>query len=180
MVKSGEFREDLYFRLNAFQVQLPCLASYPERIAGLASHFAESSAKRQDREFRGFSTGFLAKLENYSWPGNVRELKNCIDFAVAISLGGELDEDCLPPYVQCMAMETDPGAALYIFPTDYRAAKSHFERSYLNEILRRFEGRINITAKETGLSKVTLIDKIRRYEIDIRRIKYSTHLQEKT
>ncbi len=61
-------------------------------------------------------------------------------------------------------------------PTDYREAKSFFERTYLQEILFRFEGKINLTAKRTGLSKVTLIDKIRRYEIDVPAIKYQSHI----
>jgi DNA-binding NtrC family response regulator len=180
MVAAGEFREDLYFRVNTFQIELPALAASPERIPPLAARFGESAAERQGREFLGMSVEFLEELRRYSWPGNVRELKNCMDFAVAVSQSGSLTPDCLPPYVSADSTGVEPPAYISSFPTDYRQAKSHFERSYLQEILKRFEGRINLTARETGLSKVTLIDKIRRYEIDVKRIKYSAFAQEKT
>mgnify|MGYP001546840498 CR=1 FL=1 len=65
------------------------------------------------------------------------------------------------------------------FPSDYREAKSAFERAYLTQVLSRFEGKINLTAKRSGLSKVTLIDKIRRYEIDVPTIKFQAHQRSK-
>jgi DNA-binding NtrC family response regulator len=179
MVKSGEFREDLYFRINTFQIELPSLSSAPEKIPYLASDFAALAAERQGKDFFGMSPTFLDTLKQYPWPGNVRELKNCLEFAVAMSPDGTLTPECLPPYVHAGQAESGLDPVLLAYPTDYRQAKSHFERSYLKEILGRFEGKINLTARETGLSKVTLIDKIRRYEIDVKRIKYSTYTQEK-
>lgn len=179
MVQEGLFREDLYFRLNAFQIELAGLSANPERIASLASRFACAAAEKQEKAAVDLAPEFIEQLKLYPWPGNVRELKNCIEFAVAVSPNGRLTPDCLPPYVHSAFPETERGAAQAAFPTDYRLAKSHFERLYLHEILRRFQGRINLTAKETGLSKVTLIEKIRRYEIDVKRIKYGAHVQEK-
>ncbi|MGZ3668603.1 MAG: sigma 54-interacting transcriptional regulator [Bdellovibrionota bacterium] len=180
MVAAGTFREDLYFRLNTFQLELPALAGFPERIPPLAAEFAEQAAARQGRPFQALSADFLRELVSYSWPGNVRELKNCMEFAVAMSSGGKLDADCLPPYLKAAGASLPSAETGIAYPSDYREAKSHFERSYLNAVLKRFEGRINLTARETGLSKVTLIDKIRRYEIDVKRIKYSAYAQEKT
>ena len=170
MVAAGEFREDLYFRLNVFHVELAGLATEPERIPQLAARFAGEASRRQARPYLGMDPPFLSALRRHNWPGNVRELKNCIDFAVAMSEDGRLTEACLPPFV----LDTGPRAAeaaMEAFPTDYREAKSSFERVYLRQVLRRCEGRINRTAKESGLSKVTLIEKIRRYDIDVNRIK---------
>jgi DNA-binding NtrC family response regulator len=173
MVAAGEFREDLYFRVNTFQVELPSLASVPERIPALAERFAREAAARQGRPHDGLSPDLLRELRCLPWPGNVRELKNCLEFAVAMSPGGALGPESLPPYLRGPAPAAAPAA--FPFPNDYREAKSHFERVYLREVLRRFDGRINVTARETGLSKVTLLEKIRRYGIDVHRIRYAAH-----
>ncbi len=174
MVASGEFREDLYFRLNTFQAELPCLAADPERIPALAARFAEESALKQHKAYLGMSPPFLAELKRYHWPGNVRELKNSVEYSVAMSDSGSLSPEDLPDYLR-----EEQGAPLResftLYPTDYREAKSTFERSYLSEMLKRFEGRINHTARESGLSKVTLIEKIRRYQIDVKSIKLGAY-----
>ncbi|HEY8278165.1 MAG TPA: sigma-54 dependent transcriptional regulator [Bdellovibrionota bacterium] len=175
LVKTGEFREDLYFRINTFQVELPALASTPERIPSLAAEFAVKAAERQDRPYTGMSQEFLQELKHFSWPGNLRELKNAMEFAVAMSPEGTLTPACLPSYLETVTPEREAASMLAAFPTDYRQAKSLFERSYFHEVLQRFEGRINLTAREAGLSKVTLIEKIRRYEIDVRRIKHKSY-----
>ncbi len=179
MVKAGEFREDLYFRINTFQIELPSLNAAPEKIPHLAANFAALAAERQGRDFIGMSPAFIDELKCYTWPGNIRELKNCLEFAVALSPDGTLTPECLPTYVRTGHEEAVLDSILLSYPTDYRQAKSHFERSYLKEILGRFEGKINLTAKETGLAKGTLIDKIRRYEIDVKRIKFNTYQQGK-
>lgn len=180
MVKEGTFREDLYFRLNTFQVELANLAAEPARIPTLAARFAAEAAGKQEKEFQSMTPEFLDALRRYHWPGNVRELKNSIEYALAMSETGTLSPESLPLYVRDEPPPEAGGNAV-AFPSDYREAKNGFERSYLNEILRRFDGRINHTAKETGLSKVTLIEKIRRYNIDVKRIKYGVYAsQEKT
>ena len=175
MVANGEFREDLYFRLNTFQVELPSLCAEPDRVVSLAARFASEAAGKQGKPYGGMSQMFLDEIKRYQWPGNVRELKNALEYSVAMNEGGNLLPEDLPVYLQ--EEESVPTAGSFtLYPTDYREAKSTFEKSYFSEILRRFEGRINHTARETGLSKVTLIEKIRRYEIDIKRIKYGAHL----
>lgn len=180
MVNAGEFREDLYFRVNTFQFHLADLQEEPARIVPLAEEFAKSAAASQNKEYLGMQEAFRSELESYPWPGNVRELKNAMEFAVAMSVGDLLGMECLPPYMRAARNGSDSKvkALISAFPSDYREAKLSFERTYLQEILLRFEGKINLTAKKTGLSKVTLIDKIRRYEIDIPSIKYKAHIQQ--
>lgn len=175
MVKKGEFREDLFFRVNTFQVHLPDLASDQTRIAALAERFASEAAKAQNRPFERIDPAALEAIKSYGWPGNVRELKNAMEFSVAMNGEGPLLAESLPPLVRAGSRSPLSQQAV-AFPTDYREAKSYFERTYLEEVLYRFEGKINVTARRSGLSKVTLIDKIRRYEIDIPAIKYRSHL----
>jgi DNA-binding NtrC family response regulator len=178
MVAQREFREDLYFRVNTFQIHLPDLASDPERIIDMAGRFAAEAAASQNREYDGISLAAQEAMKNYGWPGNVRELKNAMEFAVAMKGEGPIGPDSLPPLVRAGSRAPLAEQAA-VFPTDYREAKCHFERTYLEEILYRFDGKINVTAKRSGLSKVTLIDKIRRYEIDIPAIKYRAHVAAK-
>lgn len=178
MVRKGEFREDLYFRVNTFQIHLPDLASDPERIQELAEKFAAEAAQAQNRAFEGIQYAAAEVMRNYGWPGNVRELKNAMEFAVAMNGEGPLSAESLPPLVRAGSRSPLSELAV-VFPTDYREAKSHFERTYLEEVLYRFDGKINLTARRSGLSKVTLIDKIRRYEIDIPTIKYRAHMSAK-
>ena len=180
MVAKGEFREDLYFRLNTFEISLPSLCAEPARLLQLAREFALAAASQLGRACPIFGPDFLREIEGYSWPGNVRELKNAMEYAVAMGNENQLSAADLPAQVKAGAKVSAPAVgAAGDLPTDYREAKSFFERLYLEEILRRFDGRINLTAKRTGLSKVTLIDKIRRYEIDVPAIKYRAHLAAK-
>jgi DNA-binding NtrC family response regulator len=176
MIRDGGFREDLYFRINTFEIHLPNLSSDPTRIFDLARKFALAASSRQQRACPSFSPNFLKSLEAYPWPGNIRELRNCIEFALALCSESTLEPESLPAYIRENTISHRAPQALALFPADYRAAKSLFERAYLEEILTRYEGRINQTARETGLSKVTLIEKVRRYEIDVKRIKYTAHL----
>lgn len=181
-VEAGRFREDLYFRLNTFEIRMPELASQPDRILILAEKFARETSQLQGRAFLGIDPGCQHALRTYGWPGNVRELKNAMEYAVALNGEGPLEAASLPAYVR-QGRETvkagEPGAPSRYFPSDYREAKQQFERNYLQEMLLRFGGGVNRTAKETGISKVTLIDKIRRYDIDVPAIKYEAHLAAK-
>jgi DNA-binding NtrC family response regulator len=180
-VEAGRFREDLYFRLNTFEIRVPELASQPDRILALAEGFLREACRQQGRAYAGVSEGFSRALRAYAWPGNVRELKNAMEYAVALSGDGPLEPDALPAYVRQgrESAAPNPNAPARFFPSDYREAKRHFERTYLREMLLRFGGGVNRTAKETGISKVTLIDKIRRYDIDVPALKYEAHLAAK-
>ncbi|RZA08286.1 MAG: sigma-54-dependent Fis family transcriptional regulator [Proteobacteria bacterium] len=183
-VEAGRFREDLFFRLNTFEIRMPELASQPDRIATLSESFARDAARQQGRAYLGMEPSFLLALRAYGWPGNVRELKNAMEYAVALNAEGPLDPEALPAYVkggrENAAGSGPAGASPKTFPRDYREAKQQFERAYLREMLLRYHGRVNQTAKETGISKVTLIDKIRRYDIDMPSIKYEAHMTAKS
>ena len=100
-VEEGRFREDLYYRLRVVEIELPPLRERVEDIPALAHHFLDSSAKRMDREFLGFSNAAMDRLVAYRWPGNVRELANEIERAAALANpGGSIGLDDLSEHVR--------------------------------------------------------------------------------
>lgn len=179
MIKKGEFREDLYFRLNTFQIRQPDLSGDSKRISSLANQFAHEAAIKQNKSFVAIGSDLMEELIAYSWPGNIRELKNAMDFAVAMSSGNILTRELIPPYMKEKQIHTDNSELKSNLPTSYREAKEYFEKLYFAETLKKFDGKVNLTARKSGISKVTLIEKIRKYEIDIPKIKYESHLQAK-
>lgn len=128
---AGRFREDLYYRLNVFPIQVPPLRDHREDIPLLAKHFIDSSVKELRCPKPRLTRAAITKLQNYHWPGNIRELRNVIERAVIISRGGALDFD-LP------ASE----AALVLRPPERRGSES--EPDFLTEAELRQRERENL------------------------------------
>ena len=95
-IKSGEFRQDLYYRLNVVSVVSPPLREHREDIPALALYFANKYACRCKRSFKGITAEARSVLMQYSWPGNVRELENAIEHAIVMGLTGEIQLEDLP------------------------------------------------------------------------------------
>ena len=95
-IKAGEFRQDLYYRLNVVSVSLPPLREHREDIPKLALHFANKFAAKSKRGFKGISAEARSLLMQYSWPGNVRELENAIEHAIVLGLTDEILPEDLP------------------------------------------------------------------------------------
>jgi two-component system response regulator HydG len=99
MVERGNFREDLYYRLNVINIELPPLRQRGEDVILLANHFLQVYNRKNKKQIFGFTKPVIDALMRYSWPGNVRELENCIERAVVLSKGPFVDTDALPPSV---------------------------------------------------------------------------------
>ena len=99
-VREGRFREDLYYRLNVIQIEIPPLRERPDDIASLAQGLLTFFARNCHKEFSGFTDRALQLLQNYSWPGNVRELRNVVERAVILSYGDRISIDHLPENMQ--------------------------------------------------------------------------------
>jgi Nif-specific regulatory protein len=111
-IKSNEFRQDLYYRLNVVSVALPSLREHREDIPSLAMHFAKLFAAKCKRGFKGITPEARSLLMQYSWPGNVRELENAIEHAIVLGLTEEiLPEDLPEPLLEEQSSEVT--AALY-------------------------------------------------------------------
>ena len=97
MVSEGKFREDLLYRLNVINLEMPALRTRPSDIPLLGAHFLRQYAAENGKELRGFTAEALDRLASYSWPGNVRELENVIERAVVLAGSGEITVADLPP-----------------------------------------------------------------------------------
>jgi formate hydrogenlyase transcriptional activator len=108
MVKNGEFRSDLYFRLNVFPVQLPPLRERREDIPALVAHFVESLGRRVGRQIDHIPEETMLDLCSYDWPGNIRELQNLIERALILSEDGVLPNPMLTAGTQPGSVATSP------------------------------------------------------------------------
>lgn len=183
MVINGTFREDLYYRLNSFQLELPPLENNKEWIEKLIKEFSQESALKQGKRITSIDEEFMKVCMHYKWPGNIRELKNAIEFSVAMNADDILRTSDLPPYIRkklaagADSHTNNSNNVKIFFESDFHQSREKFEKNYLEEMLKRNDGKINLTAKNTKLSKVTLIEKIRKYNIDVNQIKFSRYLE---
>jgi two-component system response regulator PilR (NtrC family) len=107
-VKSGKFRQDLYYRLNVIRIEVPPLRERREDIGPLAEHFLHRCAAEHDKEIRGLSPDALRALDGYAFPGNVRELENVVERAVALATGPLIGLGDLPKEISGAAGQTTP------------------------------------------------------------------------
>jgi two-component system response regulator PilR (NtrC family) len=154
MVADGQFREDLYYRINVIPVRLPALRERADDIPLLAEHFVTKFAAQMKKTVSGISGGALTKLTAYSWPGNVRELENAMERAVALERTPSILPESLPESVQAagppVATSAAGGAGTSPLPEqgfDLEQHVQHLEREYIAEALRR-SGGVKVKAAE--------------------------------
>lgn len=148
-VKKGRFREDLYHRLNQIHLRVPPLRERPEDIESLARHFLT----KQDPGLR-FSPGAMDLLRAYSWPGNVRELRNAITMAAIFVEGAEIQSYDLPPELQSTVCQCKPEDGQRL---------ENMEQDAILKALRQTGGRQDRAAELLGISRRTLIRKLKLY-----------------
>jgi len=136
-VASGEFREDLYYRLNVVSFPIPPLAERPEDILPLARHFLTTTAARYGKDVRALAPDALELLVGAPWPGNVRQLANVVEQAVALATS-----PIVPAALVANALKAEPAG---LTPLD--EAKRAFERDYLIRILRITKGNVSHAAR---------------------------------
>ena len=161
LVKTGRFREDLFYRLNVVELNIPPLRERREDILPLAALFIAEFAKGRAR----FSDTVTVCLENYPWPGNVRELRNAMERAVLLSRSELILPEHLPARVRAAAEHPHPAGA-----ADARQLEE-IERQAILQALRKHDSNRTETAKALGISRRALIYKLQRwrnmgYEID--------------
>ncbi|MGH7977210.1 MAG: sigma-54-dependent transcriptional regulator, partial [Limisphaerales bacterium] len=152
-VKSGRFREDLFYRLNVVELNIPPLRDRREDILPLAGRFIEEFAKGRAR----FSEPVAACLENYSWPGNVRELRNAMERAVLLSRSELILPEHLPTRVRTAAEQSKTSE-----PADLERL-DEIERQAILQALRQHDFNRTETARALGISRRTLIYKLQRW-----------------
>lgn len=156
MIAAGSFREDLFYRLAEIVVRIPSLAERPGDAALLAKAFLARFAQEMNPGVKGFAADALAALDAWHWPGNVRELENRVKRAVIMAEGKLVAAEDL----DLAALGEDHGDALNL-----KAAREATDRRVIRHALARCEGNISNTAKLLGISRPTLYDLLKQYDL---------------
>ncbi len=151
---AGNFREDLYYRLNVVNIGLPPLRDRLEDVPLLSEHFLNRYREKNRRDIHGFSREALDALSNYSWPGNVRELENVVERAVVLDKDGVIDINDLPQNVA----ETSAEPRALTIPLG--TSLDEIERQVIAETLRMTSGDKKLAAKLLGIATRTIYRKI--------------------
>jgi two-component system response regulator PilR (NtrC family) len=169
MVAEGDFREDLYYRINVIPIRLPALRERVEDIPLLAEHFVTRFATQMGKAISGISGAAMACLKAYGWPGNIRELENAIERAVALERTPSILVDSLPEQLRgASAGAAGGGAQTESFPEegfDLEQHVQHIEREYIAEALRRAGG-VKVKAAELlGMSFRSFRYYMKKYDL---------------
>lgn len=163
-VARRRFREDLYFRLNVISLEVPPLRDRGEDIPVLAAHFLERFAGRNRKSIRGFSPQAVDSLLRYAWPGNVRELENAVERAVILCNGDLITRRELPAAITEAASPEEASSAavgaLAGLPLD------ELERRAIGETLRCTGDNKSEAARQLGITRATLHNKLRKYGLE--------------
>jgi transcriptional regulator with PAS, ATPase and Fis domain len=157
--KAGEFRKDLYFRLNVVTVNIPTLRERRSDIPMLAHWFLEHYTKGSNVPI---TASAMKCLLQYDWPGNVRELENCIERAVALGEGKIIDVSDLPPAVLAAAPATEAAPLQGLLSSN---DLEDIERATILRVFEQVNGDKVVAGKMLGISRATLYRKLKRYNI---------------
>jgi two-component system nitrogen regulation response regulator NtrX len=168
-IKSGNFREDLFYRLNVVPFTVPPLRERREDVPLLTEHFLNNFCKREGREKKRFSPEAMELLKDYEWPGNVRELKNIIERLVIMTEGGVIDVAALPLFM------TSHGVTRELMPSrlenvlecnTLREAREEFEKEFILQKLEENNWNVSRTAEIIELERSNLYRKMKSYGIE--------------
>lgn len=157
MVRDGQFREDLYYRINTMHLHLPPLRDRSDEIEALAVLFLKKFAQRYRRSVSALSQEALDMLKAHRWSGNIRELQNCIEKAVILS-----DGDCLQPADIQLTEVRYPAEETVVSGEE---SLENAEEKAIRAAMTRFGGNLSMVAKSLGISRPTLYAKLRKYNI---------------
>jgi two-component system response regulator AtoC len=166
MSQQGKFRQDLYYRLEVLPIQLPALRERIEDIPLLARHFLDDANRRMGASVE-VAEDAMAILKLYLWPGNVREMENLIERLVILDRSGTITAADLPPRVRKDQTTTAVAAAaaeLARGSIDLTATLAAIEATLIEQALRQAKGNRTHAAESLGLSRTTLVDKLKRRE----------------
>jgi DNA-binding NtrC family response regulator len=188
LVESGDFREDLYYRLNVFPIRVPPLRERPEDIPELIRHFiARFAAEEGKPQLRGIDPAAAAVLSGHAWPGNIRQLENAVFRAVVLADGEQLTLDEFPQLVAQLDLPGDRGSSatappidpgllfppigdsdsrLPVFQNGEVRPLGEIETDLIRLAIKHYGGRMSVVARRLGIGRSTLYRKIREIEPD--------------
>ncbi|MEW6513080.1 MAG: sigma-54 dependent transcriptional regulator [Pseudomonadota bacterium] len=160
MMKGGEFRQDLWFRLNVVNLHIPPLSRRREDIPLLAYHFLGKCAARMNKPVNDISAEAISILKAYDFPGNVRELENIIERGVAIATGNTIESAHLPDDLRELSIRT------FRKKEGRLPSLEEQERDYIRWVLQEAGGNQTLAAQILGIDRVSLWRKLKRYELE--------------
>jgi transcriptional regulator with GAF, ATPase, and Fis domain/serine/threonine protein kinase/Tfp pilus assembly protein PilF len=155
-VKSGNFREDLYYRLNVVNIILPLLKDRSEDIPVLASYFLEKICDKMKIPHKTFSSQALDAIQYYPWPGNVRQLENMCERATIFAKGSIINLDVLPAEIRSYKVDSHPITGDLSIPqtkAELKNEKAKIERLFLLDILNRTDGNVMEASRLSGMDR---------------------------
>jgi len=158
-VKAGNFREDLFYRINVVALNIPPLRQRSEDIVPLAVHFLEHFNAKFSKEVGPLTPDALYLLERYPWPGNVRQLQHTIERAVALHSGGPVSTADLDDISEDLIDREAADEAV----VSYQKEREIFERDYLTRLLEKAEGNVSEAARLSGIPRQNLYVRMKRW-----------------
>ncbi len=180
-VKEGRFREDLYYRLNVFPIEIPSLKERREDLPALVDHFVARFNAEENKAVPGLAPETLSMLSHFDWPGNVRQLENAVFRAIVLSDGGPLKPEDFPQ-ISGMAPSTSLSAHLPALPANDVADQpvsitdptgelrtlEAIERDLIQFAIDHYSGHMSEVARRLGIGRSTLYRKVREYDLKVR------------
>jgi len=165
LIEKGEFREDLYYRINVFPLYIPPLRERINDIPGLVDHFISKFNKSQHKRIKRISSSAIDMLMVYHWPGNIRELENCIERACILCTGDVIRSNNLPPTLQTSISSKTTSIGVL------ETVIGKVEKQLLMETLLSTKGNLVKAAEVLGITERMMGIRIKKYEIDPKRFK---------
>lgn len=172
-IEKGEFRKDLFYRLNVFPIEIPSLKERKEDIPLLANYFLAKYAGKYKKNSNSFSEAAISSIIRYPWPGNVRELENAIERAVILSHQETIETGALPEQI---TKEKITGQVKEI--ENYKKAKENFDKEYLACLLEYTRGNMKRASEIANKHRTDLYDMIKKYNIQIKGFRNKTSIDD--
>ena len=154
-VEQGEFREDLFYRLNVINLHLPPLRERRADIPLLTAHFISAQNEKFNTSISGLSPEAQRAASEFSWPGNIRQLRNVIEACLTVETEQQISLTTLAQFIETDGCSEEDD--------DYNQALGHFEVDYLRQLLRSVDGNIEEGAKKAGMNMATIYRKLKKY-----------------
>lgn len=167
-IQAGRFREDLFYRLNVVNIDLPALRERRDDIPLLAKHFLDYYSAKNNRIFMDFSTDAMEALINYDWPGNVRELENTIERLVVLHDNNQVKLSHLPPSIQ--KVDCAIGFSDDVNPNQAASrviSLEDLEKQAIEAALLQYQGNITVVAKKLKIGQATLYRKVKKFGLQV-------------
>jgi len=165
-VVGGQFRDDLFYRLNVFPIELPALRDRSEDVSLLTANFLQHFNEEMGKAIVAFTPGAMKAMQAYHWPGNIRELQNCVERAVIVCRLSTIDVPDLPPYL----FENDGSAPVRTgVPQHLDDELERIEKTYLLEALRQNDGVQVRAAEALGIPERSFWHRMKKYGIKMKR-----------